>query len=281
MKTPADWVCPSCGQQEGDAALYCSACGEARIGPGAQGPGRLPDWQQSLRRWGRTLKLLVTLPGALTVHYRDGARQRLVRPVALFLGINVVFFIAQSLSGFSVFAIPLQAHVQSQPYSDIAADLVNQRVEAKAIERHRYFDRFNAQQQTLAKASVIVLVPPLAAVLALVFRRWRAGWSVHGAHALQVMAFLLLFLCAFFPLLAALMRVGEAVAGRIGPGPLADLATLAEAAVVLGYAYASCRRVYAAGAGRCALAALLILVALALSLYGHRYAVFWLTAWTV
>ena len=94
-------ACMNCGAPLGGA--YCAACGqEARI--------ETPTVREFVREfvqeqmalegklW-RTLKLLLTRPGALTLDYISGRRQCYVRPLRLYLALSVVFFGLTSLVG--------------------------------------------------------------------------------------------------------------------------------------------------------------------------------------
>jgi hypothetical protein len=267
------WACPSCGQAADAGVRFCPQCGEEKLA--GRGPGR--PWA----RWWRSLRLLVGHPGALTVAFRDGVRQPYVRPLALFLGINVVFFLAQSLSGFSVLSIPLRAHLNSQSYSDFANRVVEQQLQRTGVERQRFSDRFDMQQQTLAKASVLAMGPLLALGFGVLFWRRHAAPATHMVFALHFMAFMLLFLTLLFPAMALAQRGLEAAGVAVGKGTFADLATYAEATAIAGWVGLAARRVHGCRVWWClavaAVAPPLMLGVLRL----HRVAVFWVTAWTV
>jgi hypothetical protein len=209
----ASWQCPSCGTDAGSLARYCHACGEQRL------PIDEPALRRSWRLWSGTLRLLLR-PGALTVEHREGRRRSLVPPLALFLAINVVFFISQSLSGIVLMALPLKAHLQDRAGSAWVRSHVEKRTAALGIDVDRYAERFDARQVALAKASVVAMVPLLAMACALIYtprasarrQEWRLRWPTHWTFALHFFAFALLFLSAFFPLvlfsLLALDRAG-------------------------------------------------------------------------
>ena len=131
----AGWACPTCAARCDAAARHCSACGEQRL--------PLPGWRFSLARWRLTLRCLVLQPGRLTADHALGRRQPYVPPLSLFLAINVVFFVAQSLSGLSVLSIgllaPLLGLLQHWGHVPAHADLDNFATAIEAVVIGSYF----------------------------------------------------------------------------------------------------------------------------------------------
>jgi len=105
--TPADdsgpAACPNCGHGFGGAApRFCPACGqETRVRPPTLGEfaqqfgGAYLSTEGAL--W-RTLKLLLTRPGELTVRYLAGQRKHFVLPLRLYLTISVIVLLAIRLA---------------------------------------------------------------------------------------------------------------------------------------------------------------------------------------
>ena len=244
---------------------------------------------RAVARWWLTLKLLITSPGALTVRQRDGRRQGLVPPLTLFLTLNLVFFLGQSLSGLAILSIPLRAHVQGQFYSTTAASWTDKRVAtkqaemqaAKQIDRTRFSDAFDLQQQTLAKASVIAMVPLLALICGLAYGPRRRGLAVHLHFALHFYAFALLYVTALYAVIGLGLLGLRAAHITVGPDMLDIVASTCQAAVLGWYLSRASGRVYGLGL----LARVLISVPLVALVFGimlaHRFLVFGLTLWLV
>ncbi|MFI4979053.1 MAG: DUF3667 domain-containing protein [Nevskiales bacterium] len=91
--------CMNCGALLGGA--YCAACGqESRIETPTVGEFVREFVQDQMALEGkllRTLKLLVTRPGELTLDYISGKRQCYIRPLRLYLALSVVFFAVSGL----------------------------------------------------------------------------------------------------------------------------------------------------------------------------------------
>ena len=78
----------------------------------------------------RSFRCLIGRPGALTVAFLQGRRKPFVGPVALFLVTNVLFFATESLTGSNILSTPLEGHLHTQPWSELAQPLVAGRLAA-------------------------------------------------------------------------------------------------------------------------------------------------------
>ena len=91
---PASTVCLDCGAPI--SGNYCANCGqETRIETPTvrQFAHEMMDQYVAVEgKLGRTLRVLLTRPGQLTLDYVEGRRQRYVRPLKLYVTISVVFF---------------------------------------------------------------------------------------------------------------------------------------------------------------------------------------------
>ena len=86
--------CMDCGAPI--SGHYCSNCGqetEIQTPTVRQFLHELMDQYVAVEgKLGRTLRVLITQPGQLTLDYVEGRRQRFVRPLKLYVSISVVFF---------------------------------------------------------------------------------------------------------------------------------------------------------------------------------------------
>ncbi len=97
--SPDDSTCPNCGATE--AGRYCRDCGQKRPRPGdlslAHAWRHLVDEVLDVDgRIFRTMRLLFTKPGQLTVDFFSGRRARYVHPLRLFLVVSGLYFLAET-----------------------------------------------------------------------------------------------------------------------------------------------------------------------------------------
>lgn len=272
------WDCPSCGHRSAAApagvAQWCSHCGEQRLPPSE------PVWRSGARRWLITLRWLLLRPGALTTAWRDGHRKPFVAPLTLFLALNVLFFVSQSVSGLSMLSIPLKAHLGGPAYGQAALVRVDQRVAASGLGRDRWTERFDQRQQVLAKSTVLAMVPVFALAAAGLYARRGASWATHWHFALHFYALALLFIALLFPLLGGGLRVLSWQGVEPGSAELDRVATSLQALALGWYMSRSSARVYGlASPVRILLSVPAVTVAFCLMLL-HRVAVFYATLLT-
>ena len=211
--TTQPWQCPTC--RETVASAFCPGCGERPVGP--------PDFTlkgisvQLLKAVGgidgrlvKSLRLLLTQPGALTEAYVEGRRKPLVGPFQLFFLVNFVFFIAQSLAHTKIFSSSLDSHLHHQDWSDTAQALLSRHLQATHDTIARFAPLFDQAVVLNAKSLVILMVVPFALLLPVVFHGSRKPFAVHMAFALHLYAFLLLLFSAALAVVAVNVRFGGA-----------------------------------------------------------------------
>ena len=118
--------CVSCGFATD--APYCPRCGERRAA----------DRGYSMRHFAseafetltnvdstawRTLFTLLLRPGELTASYMRGIRMPYMRPLQLFLIVNVIYFVWVAFAGERVFSTPLSGHLENSNYGQTALAL--------------------------------------------------------------------------------------------------------------------------------------------------------------
>ena len=108
----SSWTCPSCGSTA--TTRYCGNCGErniARLVPIAGTAAATEPSRSYLARLRASLRALASPPGQLTSNWIRGRRVGYLAPLALFLWINVAFFVIQSVSGLGILTWPLRVHL--------------------------------------------------------------------------------------------------------------------------------------------------------------------------
>ncbi len=254
---PAGSSCPNCGSP--GLRQYCPDCGQAAPKPtdyslgayGAELAGQITNTDGKIVR---SLWTLVARPGLLTADHLQGRRARYLRPLQLFLLINVLLFItapqvplfSYSLENYLRYAPPSPALVTSLVRRATPAGHAHQGPGAAAFQAYeRKFDaRVDAQRKTL----IIFFAPALALVLRMLFAWRRAADGVprrYGEH----LVFALHALALVWLALAGVGMIGAIAGGRLVlDHPRDALLAAAGAVLLLGtpvYLLRAVRRVYA------------------------------------
>lgn len=188
---PAPSACTNCAAPLHGA--WCSACGEKQ--PDAQ------DWSlaglahEAVHTftnvdgtlW-RTLRTLVVEPGLLTADYFAGRKTRYMRPMALFIALNVVFFVIQPRVGLFNWRYDTYARVESR----------QARMEARRAELElspaKFRERFDASLNDKKRSMLLVEIPLFALAVAVVQLRRRRPLAQHVVFAIHSYAFFALYL---------------------------------------------------------------------------------------
>jgi hypothetical protein len=276
----ASWTCPTC--ERAVSTPFCPICGERPLHARDLALRGLVD--QSLKslssvdgRVIRSFRTLVNQPGALTVAYLRGQRKPYIGPFPLFVIANVLFFLAQSLTGVKIFSTPLESHLTQQDWSPLAHALVARRLEALHMPLELYAPLFNQAVSVNAKSLIILMALAFAALLPVMFRESRRPLAVHLVFSLHVYAFLLLLFCVMSAVAAVDVLAGGA---GLASSSLDKLLSVINLAACAGYVYLATGKVFGGrGAVRIAKAAALTVAAAAIVL-GYRFVLFLITLYT-
>jgi hypothetical protein len=239
----APWatVCLNCG-----AALdgrFCARCGQRAIPPDPTVRELAGDAWNELVGWDgrllRTIRLLVRHPGELTRAVIDGRRAQYVSPVRLYLACSVLYFLAAA-------AAPIPAAVSFEAGVGVGAP--ERTSENAAIEKAmaRGFDSLTPEERAAVEAEIakqpavfrptlrsvardypgvrrrigetlpralFVLVPVLAIVFGLFYRRRHYPEHLYAALHLQTFVFLVLTFASVADYTQSLVVRGAAIVG--------------------------------------------------------------------
>lgn len=324
--------CASCDAEL--RGLYCSECGERALRADEFSVRRLVvdalrDAAAFDSKLWRSFRLLIARPGELTRRYMSGQRVGLVGPVQLFLTCNLIYFVVQPHTGFTGYNTTLGSHMDRQVYSQAAnirgrvtsdvqarvdqrvaqglermrseggaptaADSLDLRQTAAAVESEVYPARFDARGEVFARALVGLIIPMLVVSLALLYLGRGEPFVKHVVFATSFHAWELLFVGSMvLPLWGPLMRALAALTGLfVGMslsevlthplgGRVFDLASeLGSLIFVVIYLYFGLHRAY--GGHRLATAGRAVAVAVSslLATVVYRFILFWPTWWSM
>ena len=224
-------ACPNCGSSS--VSRYCTDCGQAAPRDDDYSlRSHVADFFEHLTsldgKLPRSMWALVRSPGLLTADHLAGRRARYVRPLQLFLLVNVLLFFAAprvplfsySLTNYSKNAPPSPSLVRSL----VARETPGGDSVARATYARLFDDRVESQRKSL----ILLFAPAVALVLQLIFlgrRRETLGeaptrtprrYGEHLVFALHVLTFIWLVLVGWGALVGALAgRTFQGAAGWV------------------------------------------------------------------
>ena len=227
-------VCADCAAPV--AGKYCANCGQETL---IETPTvrhfaeEFVDQFVALEgKLGRTLRVLLTRPGQLTLDYVEGRRQRYVRPLKLYLSISFLFFALLGLLPAENNPFLLKgADVDGQPPKVLIADEDDKAAaaakkkdepaagsfEAKIEEKAMSFSRLSSAEQSRvlrqkladdAPYAMFFLLPYFALLLRWFYRKQRLRYGVHLLFSLHLHCLLFIVLSLGFLPLPLLLRRG-------------------------------------------------------------------------
>ena len=244
METAAPGLCVNCSAPCPGA--YCSACGEKRLSANDFSLRHfvghaVHDLTHFDAKIFRSLIPLLFKPGVLTAEFIAGRRSRYIKPLTLFILVNLFFFVAkQGLMNYR-----LDDYVSS--VGGVARRLVETKAEARGLTMEKYAEHFNALAKERQRSMFFFLIPALA-LLFVPFAR-RRYYVEHLVYSIHFHAFLLIFIVVGLVILLIPLAV---VAAMGAPGPIRffsrDPGLLVPISLgIVGYHWIALRRVYAVG----------------------------------
>jgi hypothetical protein len=291
VETGAPVSCVNCGR----ALLgpYCMACGEQRASDrdnsfwGFAKEG-LQTFTSADRSFLSSLKVLLSQPGELTADYMRGRRVGLMRPLQLFLLVNVAYFLFATALHSGLFATTLYNQMHNTWHSGMATQMVRQRLgkgnaslEAYEARLASYHTKFDAATTVQAKTLIFTMVPAFALLVGLLHLGRRRFVVEHLVFALHFYSAFLLFAVLITFLLAIPMALVDWVMHTSALNdPLVDpLFGVVGAALLFWYLRRALGRTYNDGFGFSIIGAGLLTAGTVLILFGYRTLLFLTTFW--
>lgn len=135
----------------------------------------------------KTIKPLLFKPGYLTVKAFSAEQSTYVKPLALFVFLNFLFFLLKSRG---LFQYALDAYQFESPFTHFIADAI-----AKSHLTPKIFaERFNTSMKFEEKEYLIVMVPLFALLIQLLYVFQKKNYVEHLVFSLHFYAFFLIYL---------------------------------------------------------------------------------------
>jgi hypothetical protein len=275
--------CPSCDGTIDDRC--CAHCGERRP---SERVYSLREFAREAfetvtnveRSFLRTLWTLIRRPGELTAAYMRGERVRYLRPLQLFLLVNVIFFFIGGAS-INAYSTALRNHLNTSPYQEQARQIVRDRLPKSGLTDGQYIVAFDQKTRVLARTLVIVMAPAFAVGLALLSLKRRKPFVQHLVFSIHFLSYVLLLTMAVVYALIVLVLVWRAAGGSGSDGDFDQLTGLGMAIGTIAFLVPAYRRVYGAGKISAVVKAAVSFALLVAILVGYRMLLFYVTAFTL
>ena len=157
--------CLNCGAEF--SGNFCNHCGQKAIENTDRSLFRLiTEFFGNIffldNRFFISIRHLIGSPGKMTINYLDGRRKMYLSPVTLFLFFNLIYFVVNPLSDYSLSAYD---QVTLQPYSKISMQMLRNKLQRDNIEFEEYKVIYQNASDNISKSIMILNVPIIALFL--------------------------------------------------------------------------------------------------------------------
>ncbi|MVM28521.1 DUF3667 domain-containing protein [Spirosoma sp. HMF4905] len=187
-------TCQTCGHHNQEK--FCPNCGEKRFDPHSLTLSHVAEeivesFTHADHTLLRTLNTLLFKPGYLSVEYVAGRRVRYMKPLGLFLVINLVFFL---LVTYNAFNQPLSSFLNYDNYTAFGTkEAVAHKLKESGQTLAAYQIVFDASMKASSKSYLIVLIPVYALIFSLLMWSAHRTFIEHLVFAAHFLSFVLLY----------------------------------------------------------------------------------------
>ncbi|MBI1307741.1 MAG: DUF3667 domain-containing protein [Bacteroidetes bacterium] len=212
-------VCASCGNTF--TGKYCNQCGEKVVEAKERSIRHfLGQLLNALTftdtKFIRTLRLLIFRPGFLSKEYVTGRRNLYTSPLSLFFIGNLLYFLILPVDSFTT---GLDTQTQGQAYRNIAANMVNRKMERTGKSYEQLKTRFNKKVVDHSKLLLILLVFLFSLPLPVLFFRQKLFYFNHLIYSLGFITFILYVIFLILPMLFFIIQLLMHTVFRINFNP--------------------------------------------------------------
>ncbi len=271
-------TCKSCGNQF--SGNYCNVCGEKVI---REEDKRLKHFIGEFinaisfadSKFWRTLKNITFNPGCFSKDFVDGKRRKYMRPIAIFLFANLIYFFFPL---FNTFHSSLETQISSYNFihSDLGKELVYQKIEKERLSLHEYEAAYNAKTKELSKIFLILIAMVFALFMWVIHNPNKYFLSEHIILSLELMAFILLFGVQLQGIIMHFLRF-------VGFGQIVSEALISSIAglLILYFIIRSELTFFEKGKLRAALYGIIGVLGFTMTVYLYRIFLFFITFWSI
>ncbi len=223
--------------------------------------------------------VVVCKPGLLSCEYFQGRRVRYMKPLQLFVFLNVIYYLSISMFYATTFTTPLETQLHMNNYYPAYADVrVHKKMQKEQISYQALEAKYNQKTNVLSKTLIFLLIPIFAILFYALFFRKRTYLVEHVVVATHFWCFNLVLLGVFLPV-ASVLLVRSFTIVHLSTAFLSSdsFLTISIQIFLTVYLFMMMRRVYAASSWYCALSALAIATAFFHLVWLYRFMLFEVT----
>lgn len=238
--------CPNC--QADLVGEYCHRCGQQAITPHHYALGHflkhaLHDLTHFDSKIFRSIFPLVFKPGFLTAEYLAGRQKSYIKPVTMFVLVNLFFFLVVHRMGLLHWTLE---GVTAGPHGAFAKQRVTEKIAAQQTSAGEFETHFNQVLRYNQKSMFFFLIPLFAVALRIFYLRQRRYYVEHLIFSIHLHSYFLIFVVIGMPLLMLILglldlALGTRLARLFGNDPFIIVPLLLG---VLGYLFFGLRRVH-------------------------------------
>jgi len=169
---------------------YCSNCGEKKFDNHELTVKHffsetLESFFHFDNRFFRSLKLLITKPGQLSLNFAEGRRVSFMKPLQLFLVLNICLFFAPE----NPFSLPLYNYITYKPFTTFGAkEVIADKINKSKISLKEYSIQFDEKIKSASKEFIFIYIPFYAFVFFLLFFFKKRSLAEHIVFACHFMS---------------------------------------------------------------------------------------------
>jgi len=257
------FACPSCGTDT--IGHFCGKCGEKEVNQSDYSLRHyLKEFAAALTLLDskvlRSAWMLMKKPGYLSSEYFRGRRVRYMKPLQLFVFLNVIYYFSLSFFVATTFTTPLATQLHMNDYYPAHAKrLVSEKLQKDQISYEALEAKYNEKTSILSKTLIFLLIPIFAVLFYALFFKKRKYFAEHVVAATHFWSFNLILLGVILPIvtvvLTRLLKTIHISATYVANDNIASIALQICIAI---YLFAMLRRFYAASNWYCVAAASVI-----------------------
>lgn len=273
-------TCKNCAEPL--AGRYCSSCGEKVIEKADLNVSSLffqffSELTSLDSKFIRSVKYILVQPGKYTRSWAEGPRKRIMKPLALFLLINFIYFFAPLNDTFKT---TLHAQYDMMPYSSHVKSVVDAKLKEKQITFQQFESAYNPKTESAAKSMLLLFAVLMTPWIFFIFRSGEYKLFHAGVLSLEYMVFHIIFNNLIVAgTLVGLISISQSIRSMLHPVMNDIFFTTTALLAILWFFTRSAQHLHSRGFASSFGSAVITLFGITVSLYLYRFILFIVTMW--